>query len=216
MTPEEVKQLKAGDRILIEAIVRNWSFGSFHAHLDEERGTVAIYTKSSDEETKYVSFVQYSDIREKIVPPRRKFKRGDIVEHIKSSYLFFVDQDEYSDGTVALRSWSSRYNADELKLICAVENISENNNTSQVVDADNTENADHADNIAIAEYGTSQYVDFIDKLRKDMLARYVTHKEFARRLGVSYSIVYHTLTGYAKASDRMMRKIINAIYSKSV
>lgn len=118
MTLEEARQLKPGDRILVEMEVRNRPNGD--APLDEETGAVATFSKWIKRLGMRTS-IHCSSIREKIAPPRRKFKAGDVV------YAFYgywgVSHDENENGFVEIGNSNQIRSAfpSELILICAAE-----------------------------------------------------------------------------------------------
>ena len=86
MTLEEVKQLKQGDRVLVEMSVSVDTDGQPIVR----DGLVFLYTR----------LVRPEDIREKITPSRRKFKKGDIVS--RNGHLYYVADDEMANGKVLL------------------------------------------------------------------------------------------------------------------
>ena len=108
MTLEEAKQLKPGDRVLVEMYIDGSSVFNEYGHVCLES-----------------AYVLPEAIREKIAPPRRKFKKGDIVA-VKREAIYYVTDDEKEGLKVYLSAtgedtWSIRLVASELTLICAVE-----------------------------------------------------------------------------------------------
>lgn len=111
MTLDEARQLKPGDRVLVEMEVS--------ANTDGQPvvrdGLVFLYTR----------LVSPEQIREKLPPPRRKFKKGDIVA-VKSGAVFYIAKDEQEGMKVFLaavdgKTWDLLLDASNLKLICAAE-----------------------------------------------------------------------------------------------
>ena len=105
MTEAEAKELKPGDRVLVEVVIQE-----VHEHF--------IYLSSE--------YVDFRNIREKVSPPRRKFKKGDIVA-VKSGSIYYVVDDEDEGEKVYLSitwksTWDIRLFARDLTLVCAVEN----------------------------------------------------------------------------------------------
>lgn len=109
MTLEEAKQLKPGDRVLVEMDIDDSSVFNEYGHVCLES-----------------AYVLPQDIREKIAPPRRKFKAGDIVA-VKNEAIYYVTDDEQEGRRVYLSitgksEWDIHLVPDDLTLICAVEN----------------------------------------------------------------------------------------------
>lgn len=120
MTLEEAKQLKDGDHILIEAIVRNLIISNNQSPFCDSGNTIGIRYKN---ELGYYEndYICISNIREKIEPPRRKFKEGDIV--LVADGVREVCEDE-TDGVVKVLYYCRgivSHKAKVLLLICPVE-----------------------------------------------------------------------------------------------
>lgn len=108
MTLEEAKNLKQGDRVLVEMEVCYNSNGGI---IDEEGD---IWFRRA--------YAKPESIREKLAPPRRKFKEGDIVRYTGSGTLTYVCRDEFEDGSVFVGGLTRSVRYVFLELICAVEN----------------------------------------------------------------------------------------------
>ena len=121
MTNEEVQQLKPGDKVLVEAeVIVAMSGKSPYIHITRH-GNVAVKSERDGCYGDCFYTVNPSAIREKLAPPRRKFKEGDIVRGAGSNSLAYVNRDEFEDGRVFAGGWSTPYKAEELTLICAAE-----------------------------------------------------------------------------------------------
>lgn len=116
MTLNEAKKLKAGDRVLVEAIIRDHAEG-----IIDRKGNVRITNEIADDETTDWSFTKPESIREKIAPPRRKFRDGDIVCYAGSGALAYVCRDELEDGSVFVGGLTKSIGYIFLKLVCPVE-----------------------------------------------------------------------------------------------
>ena len=108
MTLEEARQLKPGDRVLVEILID-------YDSVFDEYGNVCLES----------AYVLPEAIREKIAPPRRKFKKGDIVA-VKSGAIFYIAKDEQEGMRVFLaavdgKTWDICLDASNLTLICAAE-----------------------------------------------------------------------------------------------
>lgn len=115
MTPEEAKQLKTGDRVLIEAEVNVPGTSAV-----DEHGEVHLYVPNIMR--KYF-YCRPSSIREKLEPPRRKFEQGDIIRFANDARTYEVCGDEVR-GIVKVRNYCRgivNCKAEELLLVCAVE-----------------------------------------------------------------------------------------------
>ena len=132
MTLEEAKKLKPGDRILIEAIVRGHET---RGTIDPD-GDVRISFELSRRGTHEWAFIKPEAIREKIVPPRRKFRKGDIVKDKSSGIYYDIAKDEndeagLKDHIAARPSGNAEYKSTSyfrigvLTLVCAVEDRSD-------------------------------------------------------------------------------------------
>lgn len=114
MTPEEAKQLKTGDRVLIEAEVNVPGTSAV-----DEHGEVHLYVPNIM--GKYF-YCRPSSIREKLEPPRRKFKVGDIVKRKGTNRLYTVAQNEnighYDIGLLIDEHLTDEL-IEELELVCA-------------------------------------------------------------------------------------------------
>lgn len=86
MTLEEARQLKPGDRVLVEATV-----GSYDTTIIDEQNYVWIFEH----------FINIENIREKVAPQRRKFRKGDIVMS-RNGYIYFAVDDEDENGEVGV------------------------------------------------------------------------------------------------------------------
>ena len=111
MTLEEARQLKPGDRVLVEMVVA----GESPVGIVDGCGYVWLIR----------GYAKPESIREKITPPRRMFKAGDIVRVTDDipHASFIVREDER---VATIKMWGEgigfKYvNADKLTLICAVE-----------------------------------------------------------------------------------------------
>lgn len=126
MTPEEAKQLKPGDCVLVEAFVAVGFNGQVQFGKRDnlfivlgrngENGTI-IYDRN---------LVRCEDIREKLTPPRRKFRKGDILLS-RNGYIYFAVDDEDENGEVGVdysEDSDAAYfvEAENLTLMLAVEN----------------------------------------------------------------------------------------------
>lgn len=105
MTEAEARQLKPGDRVLVEMKIQ-----------DVLGHSIYLFSKCAD----------FSDIREKVAPPRRKFKKGDIVRTHRG-YVFFAVEDEDEDGNVSVEQSEELdaghfAKAENLTLLLAMEN----------------------------------------------------------------------------------------------
>ena len=125
MTLEEARELKPGDRVLVEAevvpsVTARFDGNSLAEHITSQ-GNVSVKVASSGHYKNSFWVCAPEAIREKIAPPRRKFREGDIVKPIRSPYYYKVDRDEFEDGRVFAGGWSMPYKAEELTLICAAE-----------------------------------------------------------------------------------------------
>lgn len=114
MTEAEADKLKAGDRVLIEAVIdqRVWSIFDYNRVLIAIKGCNRFFD------------VDPEVIREKIAPPRWTFKAGDIVRRKHTNRLYTVAMDEKRDQyDIAL--WHGELPTDalveEIELVCAVE-----------------------------------------------------------------------------------------------
>ena len=126
MTLEEAKQLKPGDRVLVEAevvpsVTARFDGNSLADHISSQ-GNLSVKVASSGHYKNSFWVCAPEAIREKIAPPRRKFRGGDIVRYTGSGALAYVNRDEFEDGRVFAGGWTTPYKAEELILICAVEN----------------------------------------------------------------------------------------------
>lgn len=108
MTLEEARQLKPGDRVLVEMDIDDSSVFNEYGHVCLES-----------------AYVLPEAIREKIVQPRRKFRKGDIVRTHRG-YVFFTVEDEDEDGKVSVEQSEELdaghfAEAEKLTLLLAVE-----------------------------------------------------------------------------------------------
>lgn len=124
MTLEEAKQLKPGDKVLLEAEVTTANSRKPYEHMTFH-GNVAVMIAVCGTNAASCSCVSPEAIREKIAPQRRKFKIGDIVRVTNDipHAPFIVREDE---GAATIKIWGEgigfKYvEADKLTLICAVE-----------------------------------------------------------------------------------------------
>ena len=109
MTLDEARQLKPGDRVLVEMYIDDSSVFNEYGHVGLES-----------------AYVLPEAIREKIVQPRRKFRKGDIVRTHRG-YVFFAVEDENEDGEVSVERSEELAEghfakAENLTLLLAVEN----------------------------------------------------------------------------------------------
>ena len=120
MTEAEAKELKPGDRVLVEATIRE-----INNHMPEDGNIYIALNVVNLEHDEAWSCVRCEDIREKIAPPRRKFRKGDIVWG--GQKFFHVVTDE-ADGAVSIAENGAEaqehyfVSPGELTLVCAVEN----------------------------------------------------------------------------------------------
>lgn len=125
MTNEEAKQLRPGDRVLVEAEVEIATTGEPpHPHISHI-GNVAVKSAHDGSNSLVFFTVAPSAIREKLAPPRRKFRKGDIVRTHRG-YVFFAVEDENEDGAVSVEQSEDLVadhfaNAENLTLLVAVE-----------------------------------------------------------------------------------------------
>ena len=122
MTIEEAKKLKIGDRVLVEAEVIDCITGeSPYIHITAG-GDVAMKSASAWSKETFYS-VAPEAIREKIMPPRRKFKKGDIVRFNEVIRYVLEDEDQYGVLVADHEDAEGGSLADfgELTLLCAVE-----------------------------------------------------------------------------------------------
>lgn len=123
MTPEQADKLRDGDRVLIEAEISCTDKNA--STLAKRTGTVSVSIKSY-RGIENIYHVHYLAVREKITPPRRMFRKGDIVKH-KDSYslsLFYVAACELAGSSSVCLTTGNSFTeapASELELICAVE-----------------------------------------------------------------------------------------------
>lgn len=113
MTLEEARQLKPGDRVLVEAVI---GLDPHDKRTIDRDGDVWLQKP----------YVKPEAIREKVAPPRRKFKKGDIVRTHRG-YVFFAVEDEDEDGKVGVEHSEELdachfAEAENLTLLLAVEN----------------------------------------------------------------------------------------------
>lgn len=121
MTEAEAKELKPGDRVLVEATIRE-----INNHMPEDGNIYIALNVVNLEHDEAWSCVRCEDIREKITPPRRKFRKEDIVA-VKNEAIYYVTEDELEGVRVYLSAtgedtWDIRLRASMLTLVCAVEN----------------------------------------------------------------------------------------------
>lgn len=107
MTPEETKQLRPGDRILVEIQLCPNDIVS-------DDGYVRLINR----------YLNPKSIREKLSPPRRTFRAGDIV--LLQNNILNVIEDESSDGVLVSvinkNTVGTLTNPHDLTLICAADN----------------------------------------------------------------------------------------------
>lgn len=125
MTLEEAKRLKTGDRVLVEATIRE-----LNNHMPEDGNIYIALNVVNLEHDEAWSCVRYEDIREKVVPQRRRFKAGDVVLSRAGRILLVRCNEEESPTARLVESFNYHYNHheintiawDELTLVCAVGN----------------------------------------------------------------------------------------------
>lgn len=126
MTLEEAKKLKPGDRVLVEAEVICAVTGDTTTPHITIQGNVVVKVGVDGTCTREYFPCAPSAIREKIAPPRRKFRKGDIVRTHRG-YVFFAVEDENEYGEVSVEQseeLAAGYfaKAENLTLLLAVEN----------------------------------------------------------------------------------------------
>ena len=129
MTTEEAKQLKPGDRVLVEAEVTCAVTGYPRTHHVTSRGNVALKTPIISDPPMAHWMVAPEAIREKLKPfyepeptTYRKFKALDIVFAHDGYWIVGVDESEDGTVVVGMPGAIKRYKHKDLKLICAAEN----------------------------------------------------------------------------------------------
>lgn len=100
MTLEEAKQLKPGDLVLAEVKIKA-----------TYKGCISLSSQ----------YVEFCDIREKIAPPRRRFKEGDLVKFLGDLSIIEVNRDELEGNLVFAGGFTKPFLFAELILVCAVE-----------------------------------------------------------------------------------------------
>lgn len=93
MTPDEAKQLMPGDRVLLEAEV---TYANYREKPDEHMtfyGNVAVKVATCGAHAAAFWVVSPEAIREKLAPPRRLYKKGDIVI-VDETDVFVIHDDE--------------------------------------------------------------------------------------------------------------------------
>ena len=123
MTLEEAKQLKAGDRVLVEAEVICAATGEPPDSPITSRGNVAVKVACSCPNVMTHCCVAPEAIRKKVTTARRKFKKGDIV--LYDSKLWFIHRNEDENGIVEMSNGKKlmiKAHYSTLDIVCAAEN----------------------------------------------------------------------------------------------
>ena len=107
MTEAEARQLKPGDRVLVEMEV---FMDPHNSDIDKNSHVWLIGGLAKPEQ-----------IREKIAPPRRRFKEGDLVKFRGALAIIEVNRDELEDNLVFAGGFTKPFLFAELILVCAVE-----------------------------------------------------------------------------------------------
>lgn len=123
MTIQEAKKLEPGDLILIEGIVRN-NIGK-QTPMSKTGKSIAVRYKNEIGEY-YDDWIAVCNIREKLEPPRRFYKKGDIVKAKEtcSLALYYVAADELAGSSGICLTNGHRFTnvpASELELVCAAD-----------------------------------------------------------------------------------------------
>ena len=105
MDIEEAKQICKGDRIVVETTIGD------HDIINDD-GSIILVRR----------YIPPRDIREKVAPPRRKFKEGDLVKFVGALAIIEVNRDEMGDNLVFAGGFTKPFLFAELILICAAEN----------------------------------------------------------------------------------------------
>lgn len=111
MNLSEAKQLKAGDRIIVEMVVGS----NDEYRIIDADGDVWLTDR----------YVHHERIREKLEPPRRKFRKGDIVSAVdgEPSGFFELDEDEEAgEIKVFINGEAEFWDAAEAQLVCDAKN----------------------------------------------------------------------------------------------
>lgn len=121
MTKEEASKLKPGDRVLIEATIR----GCDKCAIDND-GDVRISLEVLGGTKTDWAHIKPEAIREKISPPRRAFRKGDIVKlkDTCSLALYYVSADEIVGSRGICLDTGRRFAevpASDIELVCSVD-----------------------------------------------------------------------------------------------
>lgn len=132
MTPKEAKQLKPGDRVLVEAEVSCPVIGYPRTHHISSRGNVGLKMAILGTPCVTHCMVAPETIREKVSSMPRKFKNGDFVWYKNAFFRVLNDSDGESvhivkSGGEGDNPMNERIvvSADDVQLVSAVEDLAD-------------------------------------------------------------------------------------------
>lgn len=105
MDIEEAKQICKGDRIVVETTIGD------HDIINDD-GSIILVRR----------YIPPRDIREKVAPPRRKFKAGDVVYSFGKYWGLSHDEDNLGMVLMGCGSTQRHTHYSYVELICAAEN----------------------------------------------------------------------------------------------